>query len=132
MGAIVRLMIATIIEDQQNRKHYEAGKLDLKTFYALSKSIGNQIKAGDIIFKSHVMDAKYGKEKMAAIEAADFKAYVEFNKLLPEEIEDELMFCPIKKKKITRWECLDYSGDKKNFEKCKDCEIGLANKKLIL
>jgi len=50
---------------------------------------------------------------------------------LPHEIENEIVICPLTKSKMTRGECLEYSGEESHYEECKDCNIGLANKKLL-
>lgn len=50
----------------------------------------------------------------------------------PEEIEAEKIHCTVQHKVMTRAQCLDYSGDKKNFENCKGCETGTVCKDLLL
>ena len=52
--------------------------------------------------------------------------------LSPEEIEDEKVYCELQDKAITRSECLDYSGESNHMDDCKNCETGLANKKLLI
>ena len=39
--------------------------------------------------------------------------------------------CPIQDKIIIRSECLDYSGDAKNMDHCRQCEIGIDTKQKL-
>ena len=51
---------------------------------------------------------------------------------LPGDIEMEMVVCPDQGKAITRAECLSFSGDASNMEKCQSCEHFKTTRKLLL
>ena len=78
------------------------------------------------------MAAKYGKKYLNRLIKTNLIGNGTVIDLSPEEIEAEKILCPLKDSYITRSECLDYSGSQEGFDNCKDCDVGLDNKKLLV
>lgn len=72
-----------------------------------------------------------GKGFLNSLERAQINNESETLNLALIDIEHELVLCPINSRQITRGECLEYSGESEHWEECKNCDIGLENKKLL-
>lgn len=116
-------------------RHYLSGKIEPEIFQNLLAAKTLKEKVAKDVLNVLIVSAKY---------SAGNKLYKKIVKKgiigedtiiapkLPAQIEDEKVLCPIKKEQITRSKCLEYSGEKANFDACKECDIGLANKKLLI
>ena len=108
-------------------KHYQAGKIDTETFKTLMDAYQRSEKRALLLMKAETMTDNQRK----ALTAKNIISPATAIDLSPEEIEAEIIHCPLKEEMINRADCLDFSGEEKNFESCHECENGLANKRLL-
>lgn len=119
-------------EIRQLRLHCKAGKISKEDAAVEFKLLMGERKVLDKMVGIRMFGyPNGGKSFLTNLQKVQLYNEDETVKLLGCRIEDENIFCPIKKHEITRSDCLDYSGSTENFEECKDCDTGLANKRLL-
>lgn len=115
-----------------HQRAFNAGKMSLEKAQMNAVSVSqklNCIRQIDRIF------ARGKKSPQKYLNILIKKRIVSENTVIdvfPEEIEEEKVYCELQNKSITRSECLDYSGESNHMDDCKNCETGLANKKLLI
>ena len=119
-------------EIRDTQKHWRAGKInqdDATTELKFFKR-REQVLKQKIAIRIHGYPDG-GRKFLSSVDRAQVDNETEALKLLPLEIEHETVLCPLTNQEITRGECLEYSGEVEHYEDCKNCEIGLVNKKLL-
>ena len=117
---LINLSKSIINEIQGMRQDFKLGKITTEQYAAQLGGISQIEKQQNLILKTTIIEERL-KRKLTG-------GYVAL-----ENPKEEKIKCPCQKnKKITREECLDYSGDSKNFEKCQKCDEFSATRNLFL
>ena len=119
-------------EIRRDIKHYRAGKLKDDQVHNLIAMYTLTYKRMCLMNQVMAMAAKHGSKYLNKMIKANLLGNGTLIDLSPEEIEEEKVYCELQDKAITRSECLDYSGESNHMDDCKNCETGLANKKLLI
>jgi len=121
-----------IKEIRQLIKQFDAGKVSVEFVNTKVNLYSQTEKRMKMALQAFTIGAKYGKNYDKRLLEANLignEKYLDLIQDMP--IEEQMIFCPLKKHEITRATCLDFSGEAKNYEKCKGCEIGIANKQML-
>ena len=121
----------TIKDIRRDIKAFRAGKLSPDEVGALMKLYTTSLKASGQIINAFAVAAKHKRWENKMLDSGLFGNGTVID-MSTEEIEAEKILCPLNDQLITRSECVDFSGEEKNYEKCKGCEVGAANKKLVV
>jgi len=113
-------------------KHYRAGKITDDQVQTLVALYSQSEKRMRLMLSAMGMAAKHGKKHLNRLIKTNLIGDGTVIDLLPEEIEEEKILCPLKNEHITRAKCLDFSGESENMEGCEGCDTGLANKNILL
>ena len=119
-------------ELREHTKHFLAGKISAEQAQIVIGFYSQVEKRMRLQVQILGMAEKYGKRFYNRVVKANLIGNGTVIDLSPGEIEEENVLCPLKDAHITRAECLDYSGNTDNIDKCEGCDVGIANKKLIM
>lgn len=125
-------MLEEVIKDiRRDIKAFRAGKLTPEQIEKLMSMYNTTLKASGQIIQAFAVAAKHKRYEGKMFKSGLLGDGTVID-LSPEEIEQEKLLCPLKDELITRAFCLEFSGEEKNFEDCKGCETGMANKNLLV
>jgi hypothetical protein len=119
-------------EVRRDQKHFRSGKIAPEEFLLLLKGHKAQMTLTGQMLQVWALIGNLGDKYAKHIFSSGLISRGTIIDISTEEIEEEKIFCPLKKEHITRAACLDFSGEEKNHEDCKGCDAGLENKKLLL
>jgi len=112
------------------RKLYNSGKLCAEAVMINVALFSQTEKRAKLMLQAFSLGAKYGKTHMKKIEQSNL--LTEGTAIDSEgSIEEAKIKCAFNGKLLTREECLDFSGDVKNQENCRGCDVGMLVKKLL-
>ncbi len=107
-------------EIQQLRRDYLEGKITAEAYSLQMGGISQLEKQQKLMIGGTSIEHRMKK-----------KLPVDLNKGVL-DIRKENIECPDIKAVITRERCLDYSGEEKNYERCKTCDYFKINRDLLL
>jgi len=105
------------------------GETQFELISAAQREFEGQIKLVNAVVNAFGIASK-NKRAMKGLERMNIMDPSTAIDLMLGDPEVDKVKCPIKSGLINRAECLDYSGS--HFEDCRDCEIGVSTKNMLL
>lgn len=121
----------TIKDLRRARKELEAGKIPFDTAMArlaYFKEEHNMIRTA---IKINILE-ETSKKAIKRLRTSGVIGNGTVIELSQGALEEEKIYCSHIERNITRSDCLDYSGNADHRDDCKGCDVGLANKNLLL
>jgi hypothetical protein len=132
MNQIVKLFMDSNARMARLMKSLEGvNKPDMAVIAAAQRDAEVQLKTINVVASLFAVASK-NRRMMASLERQGVMDETTSIDFLLGDPEVDKVKCPLHDNLITRAECLDYSGDAKNADDCKGCEIGIATKDKLI
>ncbi len=126
------LLDTEIKELRQMSKHFMAGKITAEQVQIQIAIFSQTEKRVKTMISIAMMAAKHGKKHADRLMKTNLIGNGTVIDLSPEEIEQEKILCPLNDAYKLRSQCLDFSGEPEHEDDCRGCDVGMANKKLLV
>ena len=107
------------------------GKFNLEEMSSAQREFEGQIKLVNAVVNSYGIASK-NKRALSGMKRMNLMDDTTAIDLMLGDPEVDKVKCPEHDELFTRSECLDFSGEAKNFEMCDGCEIGIETKRQLL
>lgn len=122
--------ITKMFEESNSRMNkIMKGKYNADEITAAQREFEGQIKLVNAVVNAFAVASK-NKRAMNGLDKMNIMDTTTAVDLMLGDPEVDKVKCPLNDEILTRSECLDYSGS--HFDDCKECEIGIKTKNLLL
>lgn len=108
-----------------------AGKFKAEEMMAAQREFEGQIKLINAVVSAYGIQSK-NKRAAVGMERMNLMDDTTAIDLMLGDPEIDKVKCPLQDDLITRQECLDFSGEARNFGECSGCQIGKATKDKLI
>jgi hypothetical protein len=119
------------MESNARMKKIMKGALRLDEVSAAQREFEGQIKLINAVVSAYGIASK-NKRALDGLQRMNLMDETTAVDLMLGDPEVDKVKCPFHDSLITREECLDYSGESKNADDCRGCEIGEATRDKLL